>query len=243
MNGSKILVKQIVDSIDEHSQSRQNLKTPAEKDPRFKFRGTRVPILRSIFKENRKAFHELPQKQRIQFISGLMNTGMAEEQLIAINFMGCIPEYFASSKMKQLDKWVGMLYGWSRIDHISIELIQDLVRQDFSLMEKWLVKWSESPDYWRRRLSVVAFVRKIAAEKKYRPLALKLCEKLAFDEEDMVRKGVGWCLQDLMRQDDPRVLKLVMKLRKQGAPSVVISYALRKVSKEIRQSVRDISPQ
>lgn len=231
------LAQEIIDQIEKISKARENRKTPAEKDPRFKFRGTRVPILRSIFKEHKKEFLALTEKQQIKLIDKLMKKGMSEEILIAINFMGCIPNYFSEEKMPQLDKWISGLYSWSGIDHMAIELIQLLIYQDWPLMKRQLKEWATSENYWKRRLAAASFCRRIAKEKEYRTTGLQICEQLALDEEDMVRKGVGWALQDMMRHDDPRVLKLLKKLRKKGASSTVILYALRKVPKSVKEEV------
>lgn len=228
----------IVAAIELASAKRSNRKTPSEKDPRFQFRGTRVPILRSIFKAKKNEFLANNEADRVALIDALMKTNMAEEQLIAISFMGLMPKFFSSSTMKQLDRWLGMLHGWSLIDHLSIELIRSLLEQDEELLFEWIEKWSRSKSYWKRRLSAVAFVRKIAAQRRFHARALELCERLAFDEEDMVQKGVGWCLQDLMRTGEPAVFELLCKLRKEAAPSTVIAYALRKSSPEIKDSVR-----
>lgn len=59
---------------------------------------------------------------------------------------------------------------------------------------------------WKRRVSVVAFVRKIGESGKFTNEALMLCENLIWDKEDMVQKGVGWCLKDVMRGDKKKFL-------------------------------------
>ena len=80
-----------------------------------------------------------------------------------------------------------------------------------------------------RRASVVLFTRKVARSGKYNDVALAHCDNLKHDPEDMVRKGVGWSLKDLMRSDKKRVLDYVVSLRQQGVSSVITLYALRDI--------------
>lgn len=231
------MTEQIISAIEEASAIRSNLKGPSEKDPNYRFRGTRVPILRSITKQFKKEFLQQNVTQRVTIIDELIKTGMAEEQLIAISLMAFMPTYFRSPKMKQLDGWLNQLHGWSLIDHLSVELIRLLQEQDRPLMYQWIDKWSTSRNYWKRRLSAVAFVRKIAGQKSFHPKALEVCERLAYDKEDMVQKGVGWCMQDLMRTGEPAVLKSLKKMQKKGASSTVILFSLRKSDPELKKSV------
>ena len=88
-----------------------------------------------------------------------------------------------------------------------------------------------------RRASVVLFTRKVARSGKYNDVALAQCENLKHDPEDMVRKGVGWSLKDLMRSDKKRVLEYVMSLREQGVSSVITLYALRDIKGEERARI------
>ena len=88
-----------------------------------------------------------------------------------------------------------------------------------------------------RRASVVLFTRKVALSGKYNDVALEHCESLKHDAEDLVQKGVGWSLKDLMRSDKKRILKYVMSLREQGVSSVVTLYALRDIKGEERAKI------
>ncbi len=73
-------------------------------------------------------------------------------------------------------------------------------------------------------------------------VALENCETLKFDPEDMVQKGVGWCLKDLMKADQDRVADYVMLLREQKVPSVITLYAIRDLKGDLRQKVLAAGP-
>ena len=58
----------------------------------------------------------------------------------------------------------------------------------------------------------MVFVRKIGASGEYTQYGLDACERLIANPEDLVRKGVGWALKDLMRGDRNMVLATVESL-------------------------------
>ena len=103
-----------------------------------------------------------------------------------------------------------------------------------------LERWNRSPNRWKRRASVVAFVRKIGDSGEFTEDALRLCENLVFDREDLVRKGVGWALKDLMRGERQRVLEYVKELRRRRVSSTITLYAIRDLDGRERRDVLEV---
>lgn len=95
---------------------------------------------------------------------------------------------------------------------------------------------------WKRRASVVAFVRKIGKSGEFVDEALELCDNLIWDEEDLVRKGVGWALKDNMRGAKMRVLDYVKSLRREGVSSTITLYAIRDLKGKEREEVLNVKP-
>lgn len=100
-----------------------------------------------------------------------------------------------------------------------------------------LAGWNRSPNLWKRRTSVVAFVRKIGASGEYTEACLKMCENLLADPKDLVRKGVGWALKDSLRGDPGRVLDYIKDLRRRGVLAVITLYAIRDLKGAVREAV------
>ena len=86
----------------------------------------------------------------------------------------------------------------------------------------------------------MVFTRRVAEGGKFIDEALDLCETLIWDEEDLVRKGVGWALKDNMRADKERVLSYVKSLRRRGVSSIVTLYAIRDLKGDERNEVLNI---
>jgi len=86
----------------------------------------------------------------------------------------------------------------------------------------------------------VVFTRRIAKEGRFIDEALNLCEHLIWDEDDLVKKGVGWALKDHIRGNKDRVLRYVKTLKRRGVSSVITLYAIRDLKGEERSEVLSI---
>jgi 3-methyladenine DNA glycosylase AlkD len=136
---------------------------------------------------------------------------------------------------ERLDRMGECFTGWSHVDDVCITVIQPLLLAHRPETLALLERWNGSSNRWKRRASVVAFVRKIGESGEYTEEALRLCENLVGDSEDLVRKGVGWALKDVMRGDHARVIEYVKELRRRGASAVITLYAVR----DLRAMERD----
>ncbi|MBN1223534.1 MAG: DNA alkylation repair protein, partial [Candidatus Aminicenantes bacterium] len=127
--------------------------------------------------------------------------------------------------------------SWSHVDHLSLGVMQPLLEKYRKETLEVLREWSLSPIRWKRRASVVTFTREAAKEAKYTEEVLCLCNRLIWDTEDIVRKGVGWALKDNLRSAPDRILPYIKELRRQGVSSTITSYAIRDLKEPQRQEI------
>ena len=127
--------------------------------------------------------------------------------------------------------------SWSHVDHFCGGVLQPLLQKYRTETLAQLRVWNNSSQRFKRRASVVVFVRKIGESGQYTQEVLNLCENLIWDEEDIVRKGVGWALKDNLRSNPGRVLPFIKKLRRWGVSSTITLYAIRDLKGDQRQEV------
>jgi 3-methyladenine DNA glycosylase AlkD len=127
--------------------------------------------------------------------------------------------------------------SWSHVDHLSLGVMQPLLWRYRKETLELLEEWSRSPIRWKRRASVVTFVRKIAESGEFTKEVIHLCENLIWDDEDIVQKGVGWALKDNLRSAPDRILPFIKDLRRQGVSSTITLYAIRDLRGVKRQEV------
>jgi len=203
----------------------------------FKCYGISTPEFREIAKKFSQAFKELSFKDRFELARRFFRSGYAGQMSFGIALLK-----LSVKEMKPRDFWVleevgGCLNNWGTVDGFCIDALQPLLLTYPDDVLKILRKWNKSESLWKRRASVVVFTRSIGASGKFTDEALKLCDRLVWDEEDYVRKGVGWALKDTMRGDKRKVLEYVKELRRKGASAVITLYAIRDLKGKERKGV------
>jgi 3-methyladenine DNA glycosylase AlkD len=200
-----------------------------EPDPRYLGYGVRAVAMKAIIAKHKVEMRDLGLHDKLDLATTLIRSGYGEQKSVALHVLQQVSSYFTPNRFDLLDELVRGLHGWSKIDGIAGTVLKDVLKRHPKEFIKLVGRWNSDTDLWMRRASVVLFTRKIARSGKYNDVALRHCENLKHDPEDMVRKGVGWALKDLMRSDKKRVLAYVISLRQQGVSSVITLYALRDI--------------
>jgi DNA alkylation repair enzyme len=197
------------------------------KSDEFVAYGLNVPAWRAVMRGFRPRLRALSLEQRVGLAEALFNQGEgwlghSAIYMLALSTSGLGPQHF-----ERLDAIGDRFTGWSHVDDFCISVLQPLLLAHSGETLVLLERWNRSPNRWKRRASVVAFVRKIGESGEFTEEALRLCDALVGDREDLVRKGVGWALKDVMRGDRERVLSYVKDLRRRGVSAVITLYAIR----------------
>lgn len=205
--------------------------------------GLRAPEFWKVMKRFRPRFLALPLAQRLALAEELLaeqvgELGHAGIHILALSVGDLGPEHF-----DYLDRQSDYFRGWSQVDHFCSDVMQPLLwrypQESITLHEAWVGDQNK----WRRRASVVTFTRKVGESGQFTDQVLALCDKLIWDAEDLVRKGVGWALKDNMRGNHDKVLAYIKELRRQGVSSTITLYAVRDLEGEERQRVLAIKKQ
>ncbi len=208
-----------------------------EPDPRYKSYGVRAKETKAIFTKHRPTIRSLPPDQQIDLAKTLIRSKFGEQQSIALFILQKHTSYFSPSRFAELDSLIRCLHGWSKIDAFTGSLLRDILWQHPAEFSELVRSWNNDPDMWLRRASVVLFTRKVAKSGQFNNFALEMCHNLIHAKEDLVQKGVGWALKDLMRSDKERIKSYVRQLRQQGVSSVITLYAIRDLKGEERSNI------
>jgi len=223
------LHQKLVDALAEAGKDTPYLADANEPDVRYKGYGVRAPAMKALIREYAPILSSLTGSEQRELAKKLIASGYGEQKTIGLHLLALQADYFSPDKFSELEGLVRQLQGWSKIDTLCGGLLKLILQLQKEPLIDLLTQWNQDEDLWLRRASVVVFTRKVAASGRYTDVALKLCDNLKHDAEDMVRKGVGWCLKDLMRADRARVINYVIELREQRVSSVITLYALRDI--------------
>ena len=205
--------------------------------------GLRAPVFWKIMKQFRPRFLALSLEERLQTAEELLAEHIGELSYSGIHILALGIDDLGLEHFDYLDRLIDHFRGWSDVDYFCIDVMQPLLwryPQETSALHE---RWSGDVNKWRRRSSVVTFTRKAGESGQFTGQVLRLCDKLIWDPEDLVQKGVGWALKDNLRGDRDRVLAYIKDLRRQGVPSTITLYAIRDLKGEERQAVLAIKKQ
>jgi 3-methyladenine DNA glycosylase AlkD len=137
-----------------------------------------------------------------------------------------------------LDRFVN---NWGHTDGLSLWLLGASIANDASLIGK-LDAWTQSKNRWKRRAAAVALVPSARRGLHTREI-LRIAAPLIPDEDDMVRKGVGWLLKETYPEKPAEVMRFLMPRREQTS-RIVLRYAAEKMSAQDRARLltRDAPP-
>jgi len=201
--------------------------------------GLKAPDIYAIYKRHRRSFQQLTHKDKLSLAKQCMKSEFFEEQGIGITALGYAIDDMTVKDLKVIDEVTKYLRNWGVTDWFG-SITQPLLEKFPKAMIKQLRRWNKSDHTWQQRLSVVTFTRKIGESGKYTDIALELCDNLIWDERDLIRKAVGWCLKDIMRGDKQKVIAYVKELRRMGVSSTVTLYAVRDLKGRERQEILKI---
>jgi len=182
-------------------------------------------------------FSELSLPEILKSAQALLDMRIGELGHAGIHILSLRTKDLTPDHFSLFDRMADGFHSWSHVDGFCIDILQPLLaahpKETLGLLERW----SGSSNRFKRRASIVTFVRKAGASGKYTDPMLKLCEKLIWDKEDIVQKGVGWALKDNLRSAKDVVLPYILELRRRGVPSTITLYAIRDLKGEERKAV------
>ena len=236
MSTSK-LYKKIVTCLELAGQKSPYLSDANEPDSRYRGYGVRAPEMNGLIAGFRNEFKALPPSDSLELAIRLVESGYGEQKSVALFLFEKMVDYFEPDNFELLDHIFRNLHGWSKIDAFTGLFLRQILLSHPEDCLHLVNQWNNDRDIWLRRASVVLFTRKVASSGRFTDTALRYCDHLKFDSEDLVLKGVGWCLKDLRQCDKARVLPYIVDLRKQNVSSTITLYALRGVQGKERKRI------
>lgn len=206
----------------------------------YKSCGLKIPTLKKIINDYKKEIKDLDLKSRFTLAGLLYRSGYAEEgrvgnAVLALSVSELKPEHY-----NKLNDFLDLFNNWDEVDDYSINITQPLLNKYPTETLSLLTDWNQSENMWKRRASVVAFVRKVGESGKYTSEVIKLCDNLIWDKEDLVQKAVGWALKDNIRGARTDVIDYIKKLRRKKVSATITLYAIRDLKGAEKQEIINI---
>jgi 3-methyladenine DNA glycosylase AlkD len=200
-----------------------------DKDKDYQTYGLSAKDYTALYEKFNPRFNALTHDQRLRLADRWAQTGNSTLVHLGVHLLrlSTRARELTPDHLPFLDGFAEHIRGWGNTDTLCGGVLQPLLEAYPNEIIALLRRWNSSPHPMKRRASVVAFTRKTAESGRHVDLTLELCDNLIRDDEDLVRKGVGWALKDTMRADKQRALEYVKDLRRKGVSSTITLYAIR----------------
>lgn len=157
-----------------------------------------------------------------------------EEKVAAVFLLEELDARCGDREFRLFESWLDRVSSWADHDGVVHYLIAPMVAEK-PARAKVVFRWAKSKNRWHRRAACVALIRGARA-KMFFPEIVKLSNTLLTDEDDMVRKGLGWLLRETAKFDAKRAVSYLMNIRGR-APRLVLRTACETLPKTVKKRI------
>ena len=170
----------------------------------------------------------------VQVADQLFSGQILEEKVMAVFLLEKQTKKFGDREFQLFASWLDRASSWADHDALAHDLLAPMMAAK-PARSREVFQWAKSPNRWRRRAACVALIRG-AREHRFFAEIVRLSNQLLHDEDDMVRKGLGWLLREAAKADPERTVPYLMKIR-QRAPRLVLRTACETLPKITRNRI------
>ena len=165
----------------------------------------------------------------------LLKAGSWEEGSVGLDLVQRHKRNFREKDFDTFERWLRDYIGnWAHTDSIAPHIFGELVEMYPALPIK-VFKWTKSSNRWMRRASAVTYVLH-ARHGKFHEWVYRTADILLGDEDDMVRKGLGWMLKCASQSDEASVVDYLLRNHDKTS-RLVLRYATEKMKQENRKLI------
>ncbi len=198
------------------------------------FYGVPTPLRKEIFRQGRKAAPLTCRADYEAAVRALWSGTFREEMYMALEVAGGFKRFHSEESWPLYQELVATATHWDTLDWLASRIVGPLVQRNRAL-ERDLVAWSDSPNLWVRRASLLAHL-KHKKDTNTELLAATIL-KLAGDRDFFIRKAIGWVLRDYS-YTNPAWVAVFVREHKDSLSGLSRREALKQLQRQAAQ-VRD----
>jgi len=198
----------------------------------YKILGVKTADNEKLVKAIQKAHN--PSYETAKEVFGSLSGSNTEEYKFAAFFFlnqykrlfdNSIPEFFRT-------EYFSHCHTWSTCDSCCIRVLGPFLARNPQIAQNTIDNWSNDPNYWIKRASLVLHLKIIMINKTFDRAYLfnKVEQMLPFSSEPYIEKAIGWLLKTCTKYS-PNVIIQYLRENKQNFSRLIIRYASEKLSK------------
>jgi 3-methyladenine DNA glycosylase AlkD len=194
----------------------------------------RAPDVKALAPAVYRALKAEPAGVRNRFCTELWQSGKWQEWALACYVYRRFARVCGAAEFRLFESWLNRYVdNWGACDGLASWLLAACIENRPELSAA-LPAWTRSRNRWKRRAAAVAVVYE-AKRGRSAERIFEVAELLIEDDDDMVRKGLGWLLKETYPKRPREVVTFL--LAHPAAPRLVVRYAAEKMSSGDRQAV------
>jgi 3-methyladenine DNA glycosylase AlkD len=180
----------------------------------IRFRGVGIPEIRGVLARWRSeaGIDEWPATGQFDLALRLFEERHAEDKLAGVLFL----QEHVHDRVGWRDALTGyaglyergLIHDWNTSDWFCVRVLGPTLASNGVRCAAALASWSEAPDLWQARSSVVGFV-KVVGQARYHEMVLRSAASVIRRDERFAKTGVGWVLREMSRHHSERVVAFV----------------------------------
>jgi 3-methyladenine DNA glycosylase AlkD len=88
---------------------------------------------------------------------------------------------------------------WAHVDYLVTKIIDPVVAREPALLERSR-RWAKDPDFWVRRVALLAQLRALRSGGGDFPLFAAIAEPMLDEKEFFIQKAIGWVLREVSKK-------------------------------------------
>jgi 3-methyladenine DNA glycosylase AlkD len=149
----------------------------------------------------------------------LFRRNVLEERTLGVLVLQPSLRVFGSTEFRRFERWLSCVSTWADHDALVMYLLGPLMTADPRRARRAGI-WASSRHRWHRRAAAVVLIDGVR-KGLFTEEATDMTRRLLADDDDMVRKGLGWLLREWGKVRPHETVPLLMGIRTQTARLVL----------------------
>ena len=154
------------------------------------FLGATLGDIRRVTRAESK---ELDRDDTLRLVEELWSAPIFERRMAAVLILEHNAEALGTGDLELLERLIRESHTWALVDILAGNVVGELALHH--RMRRVLDRWSRDDDFWVRRSSLLAEMRRLKQGADFEPFARR-ADAMLDEREFFIRKAIGWVLRE-----------------------------------------------
>ncbi len=202
MPGSKTgrFAEQLQDRLTAFANPERAIKERSYLKSSLQHLGVSVPVIRKQTVQVLNEHPELSREDILSLVVELWTVPLHETRTAAVEVLRARSHLLDVDDVPLLERLLREAKTWALVDSLATHVVGSLHDHCPNAMEPTLEAWSQDPDMWVRRASLLAYLLALRSGAGDFAAFARKADRMLDEPEFFIRKAIGWILRDTARR-------------------------------------------